>query len=387
MSRNTKTFKKVVDFIKEWYDTDEFLPLHAPSFNGNEKKYLDECIDSTFVSSVGKFVTEAEEKFAEAVGAKYAVAVVNGTSALHLALRVAGVQKDEEVITQALTFVATCNAISYLDAVPVFVDVDKETLGLSEVALQEFLEEHAEMRDGVCYNKTSGRRIGACLPMHTFGHPVKLDEIKKVCDKYNLTLVEDAAESVGSYYKGTHTGNVGLLSAFSFNGNKTITCGGGGMIVTNDEKLAKYAKHLSTVAKTPHPYEFYHDEIGYNYRMPNINAALLVAQLEQLDSVLENKRETAEAYQKLFEGIDDIEFVTEPKHGRSNYWLNAVQLADKETRDEFLKYTNSKSVMTRPAWILMNELPAFKDCQAGDLSNSRFLADRLVNIPSSVKNS
>lgn len=387
MSRNTKTFKKVVDFIKEWYDTDEFLPLHAPSFNGNEKKYLDECIDSTFVSSVGKFVTEAEEKFAEAVGAKYAVAVVNGTSALHLALRVAGVQKDEEVITQALTFVATCNAISYLDAVPVFVDVDKETLGLSEVALQEFLEEHAEMRDGVCYNKTSGRRIGACLPMHTFGHPVKLDEIKKVCDKYNLTLVEDAAESVGSYYKGTHTGNVGLLSAFSFNGNKTITCGGGGMIVTNDEKLAKYAKHLSTVAKTPHPYEFYHDEIGYNYRMPNINAALLVAQLEQLDSVLENKRETAEAYQKLFEGIDDIEFVTEPKHGRSNYWLNAVQLADKETRDEFLKYTNSKSLMTRPAWILMNELPAFKDCQAGDLSNSRFLADRLVNIPSSVKNS
>lgn len=387
MSRNTKTFKKVVDFIKEWYDTDEFLPLHAPSFNGNEKKYLNECIDSTFVSSVGKFVTEAEQKFAEAAGAKYAVAVVNGTSALHLALRVAGVQKDEEVITQSLTFVATCNAISYLDAVPVFVDVDKETLGLSEVALQEFLEEHAEMRDGVCYNKTSGRRIGACLPMHTFGHPVKLDEIKKVCDNYNLTLVEDAAESVGSYYKGTHTGNVGLLSAFSFNGNKTITCGGGGMIVTNDEKLAKYAKHLSTVAKTPHPYEFYHDEIGYNYRMPNINAALLVAQLEQLDSVLENKRETAEAYQKLFEGIDDIEFVTEPKHGRSNYWLNAVQLADKETRDEFLKYTNSKSVMTRPAWILMNELPAFKDCQAGDLSNSRFLADRLVNIPSSVKNS
>lgn len=386
MSRNTKTFKKVVDFIKEWYDTDEFLPLHAPSFNGNEKKYLNECIDSTFVSSVGKFVTEAEQKFAEAVGAKYAVAVVNGTSALHLALRVAGVQKDEEVITQSLTFVATCNAISYLDAVPVFVDVDKETLGLSEVALQEFLEEHAEMRDGVCYNKTSGRRIGACLPMHTFGHPVKLDEIKKVCDKYNLTLVEDAAESVGSYYKGKHTGNVGLLSAFSFNGNKTITCGGGGMIVTNDEKLAKYAKHLSTVAKTPHPYEFYHDEIGYNYRMPNINAALLVAQLEQLDSVLENKRETAEAYQKLFEGIDDIEFITEPKHGRSNYWLNAVQLADKETRDEFLKYTNSNSVMTRPAWILMNELPAFKDCQTGDLSNSRFLADRLVNIPSSVKN-
>lgn len=386
MSPNTKTFKKVVEFIRDWYDTDEFLPLHAPSFNGNEKKYLNECVDSTFVSSVGKFVTEAEQKFAEAVGAKYAVAVVNGTSALHLALRVAGVQKDEEVITQALTFVATCNAISYLDAIPVFVDVDKETLGLSEVALETFLKENAEMRNGVCYNKTSGRRIGACLPMHTFGHPVKLDEIKKVCDKYNLTLVEDAAESVGSYYKGKHTGNVGLLSAFSFNGNKTITCGGGGMIVTNNKKLAQHAKHLSTVAKTPHPYEFYHDEIGYNYRMPNINAALLVAQLEQLDSVLENKRETAEAYEKLFKDITDIEFISEPKHGRSNYWLNTVQLGDKEARDEFLKYTNAKGVMTRPSWILMNELPAFKDCQAGDLTNSRFLADRLVNIPSSVKN-
>ncbi|AEV32395.1 putative PLP-dependent enzyme possibly involved in cell wall biogenesis [Owenweeksia hongkongensis DSM 17368] len=386
MSRNTKTFKKVVDFVKEWYDTEEFLPLHAPSFNGNEKKYLNECIDSTFVSSVGKFVTEAEEKFAKAVGTKYAVAVVNGTSALHLALRVAGVQKNEEVITQPLTFVATCNAISYLDAIPVFVDVDRETLGLSEDALEKFLEENAEMRNGVCYNKTSGRRIGACLPMHTFGHPVKLDEIKKVCDKCNITLVEDAAESVGTFYKGKHTGNVGLVSAFSFNGNKTITCGGGGMIVTNDKKLAQHAKHLSTVAKTPHPYEFFHDEIGYNYRMPNINAALLVAQLEQLDSVLENKRETAEAYENFFQNIEGIKFISEPKHGKSNYWLNTIELTDKETRDEFLKYTNSKSVMTRPAWILMNELPGFKDCQVGDITNSRYLADRLVNIPSSVKN-
>ena len=385
MSRNTKTFKEVVDFVKKWYNTDEFLPLHAPSFNGNEKKYLNECIDSTFVSSVGKFVTEAEEKFAQFVGAKYAVAVVNGTSALHLALRVAGVQKDDEVITQPLTFVATCNAISYLNAFPVFVDVDKETLGLSAVALDKFLEENAEVRNGVCYNKTSGRRISACLPMHTFGHPVNLDEIKKVCNTYNITLVEDAAESVGTYYKGKHTGNVGLVSAFSFNGNKTITCGGGGMIVTNDETIAKHAKHLSTVAKTPHPYEFFHDEIGYNYRMPNINAALLVAQLEQLNDVLENKRETAEAYKSFFENIEGLEFVIEPQDAKSNYWLNAITLTDKETRDEFLKYTNSNGVMTRPAWILMNELPGFKDCQVGEIPNSRDLADRLVNIPSSVK--
>ncbi len=386
MSRNTKTFKAVVDFIKEWYSTDDFLPLHAPVFNGNEKKYLNECIDSTFVSSVGKFVTEAEEQFAKAVGAKYAVAVVNGTCALHLALRVAGVQKNEEVITQPLTFVATCNAISYLNAIPVFVDVSKETLGLSEVALKDFLESHAELRDGACYNKTSGRKISACLPMHTFGHSVKLDEIKKICDKYKITLVEDAAESVGSYYKGKHTGNVGVVSAFSFNGNKTITCGGGGMIVTNDEKLAKYAKHLSTVAKTAHPYEFFHDEIGYNYRMPNINAALLVAQLEQLDSVLENKRQTAEAYKNFLANIEGVEFITEPKDCQSNYWLNAIQFSDKETRDEFLKYSNSNGVMTRPAWTLMNELPAFKDCQAGDMPNSIFLAERLVNIPSSVRN-
>ena len=387
MSRNTKTFKQLVDFIKEWYNTDEFLPLHVPVFNGNEKKYLNECIDSTFVSSVGKFVTEAEEKFAKAVGAKYAVAVVNGTSALHLALRVAGVGENDEVVTQPLTFVATCNAISYQNAHSVFVDVDKDTLGLSPSALRTFLHENAEVKNGECFNKKTGRRIKACVPMHTFGHPVKLDEVKTICDEYCITLVEDAAESIGSYYKGEHTGNTGLVAAFSFNGNKTITCGGGGMITTNDEEIAKYAKHLSTVAKTPHPYEFNHDEIGYNYRMPNINAALLVAQLEQLDDILENKRVTAHAYRDFLKDKEGVTFIEEPENSRSNYWLNVVKLEDKESRDEFLKVTNDHGVMTRPVWTLMNELPAFKDCQTGEIPNSRYLADRLVNITSSVKSS
>ncbi len=385
MSRSTKTSEATVAFIRQWYGADEFLPLHAPVFNGHEKDYLNECIDSTFVSSVGKFVDEAEKKFAEAVGAKYAVAVVNGTSALHLALRIAGAEPGDEVITQPLTFVATCNAIRYQQAQPVFVDVSKTTLGLSAEALEAFLNENAELRDGSCYNKVSGRRIKVCLPMHTFGHPVDLDEIKKICDQWHLTLVEDAAESVGSYYKGRHTGNVGLVAAFSFNGNKTITCGGGGMIATNDEKLARYAKHLSTVAKSPHAYEFFHDDLGYNYRMPNLNAALLVAQLEQLDDILANKRRTAEAYEQFFAGQEGIEFFKEPAHGRSNYWLNAVLLENREERDHFLKVTNDMGVMTRPAWNLMPDLPEYKNCQVHSIANSRELADRLVNIPSSVK--
>lgn len=385
MSPSTKTFKSLIEFIRQWYNTDEFLPLHVPIFRGNEKAYLNECIDSTFVSSVGKFVTEAEEKFAQVVGAKYAVAVVNGTSALHLALRVAGVEDGDEVITQPLTFVATCNAISYQGAHPVFVDVEKETLGMCPEALSAFLESNAEVREGTCYNKSTGRRISVCLPMHTFGHPVRLDEIEKVCDEYHITLVEDAAESIGSYYKQRHTGNLGVVSAFSFNGNKTITCGGGGMLTTNNEAIAKRAKHLSTVAKTAHPYEFYHDEIGYNYRMPNINAALLVAQLEQLEEILLNKRKTANAYHDFLADKEGISFVQEPKDCASNYWLNAVLLEDREQREEFLKVTNESGIMTRPAWTLMNRLPAFKHCQTGPIPVSEYLEDRLVNITSSVK--
>lgn len=385
MSRNTKTYKEIVRFIREWYKSDEFLPLHTPVFKGNEKKYLEECIDTTFVSSVGKFVDQAEVKFAEATGAKYAVAVTNGTAALHLAMYVAGVEEGDEVITQGLTFVATCNALSYLRAEPVFVDIDRETLGLSPDALRSFLEEHAEIKDGICYNVTTGRRIRACVPMHTFGHPVRLDEIAEICAEYNLLLIEDSAESIGSFYKGRHTGNVGLISAFSFNGNKTITSGGGGMITTNDEALAKRAKHLSTVAKLPHPYEFIHDEVGFNYRMPNINAALIVAQLEQLDGFLEDKRITAMAYRDLFSSMENIEFIEEPELCKSNYWLNAILLPNKEERDEFLKFTNAEGIMTRPAWRLMNELKAFSHCQSGPLPNSIDISHRLVNITSSVR--
>lgn len=385
MSRNTRTFKDTVDFIRDWYQTQEFIPLHVPVFPGKEKEYLNECIDSTFVSSVGKFVTEAEEKIAEIVGAKYAVAAVNGTSALHLALRVAGVEAGDEVITQPLTFVATCNSIRYLNAEPVFVDVSPKTLGLSAEALKSFLEEETEMKDGVCYNKKTGSKIAACCPMHTFGHPVELDEIKQLCDEYHIALVEDAAESLGSYYKGKHVGNHGLVSAFSFNGNKIITSGGGGMLVTNDEKIAKHAKHLSTVAKTAHAWEFYHDEMGYNYRMPNVNAALLLGQLEQLENFLANKRKTAEAYQSFYADQEDVEFFKEPAECRSNYWLNVVMLENREARDQFLTTTNEDGVMTRPAWILMPDLPEYKNCQVHSIKNSRHIADRLVNIPSSVK--
>jgi len=384
MSRNTKTFSEVTDFIRKLYQTEGFVPLHAPVFPGNEKKYLSECIDSTFVSSVGKFVGEVEEKFAQLVGAKYAVAVVNGTSALHLALKVAGVNEGDEVITQPLTFVATCNAIRYLGANPVFVDVSTETLGLSPQALENFLKNNTEIKGGELYNKGSGKKIAACLPMHTFGHPVQLDEIKELCDNYRLTLVEDAAEAVGSYYKGQHIGRHGIAAAFSFNGNKIITSGGGGMIVTNDEDFAKQAKHLSTVAKVKHPYEFFHDELGFNYRMPNINAAILLGQMERLKSFLENKRALSDKYADYFKNIEELDFFSEPEDCTSNYWLNAVLLKDKNARNEFLEISNSNGVMTRPAWKLMHRLPEFENCEVHSDENSRYLAERLVNIPSSV---
>lgn len=384
MSRNTEIYKSIVNHIRSVYQTDEFIPLHVPKFNGREKEYLLECIDSTFVSSVGKFVTEVEVKMAEYIGAKYAVATVNGTSALHLALRVGGVEKNDEVITQALTFVATCNAIRYQNAHPVFVDISEKTLGMSKEALEDFLINNSIIKNGECFNKKTGRRIKACLPMHTFGHPVELDEIRDLCIKYKINLIEDSAESIGSYYKGQHTGNYGIVSAFSFNGNKTITCGGGGILVTNDEKLAKHAKHLSTVAKAPHKYDYYHDELAYNYRMPNLNAALLLAQLEQIDSFLDNKRELSEGYSRLFKEVEGIEFVEEPINCKSNFWLNAVLLDNLEDRNAFLDYSNDNGVMTRPVWKLMTSLPEFKDCERADLSISEKIENRLVNIPSSV---
>lgn len=378
-------YSQVTDFVHQLFGTEETVPLHAPLFIGNEKKYLNECIDTTFVSSVGKFVDRFEEEMAAYTGAKKAVVCVSGTNALHMAMMLVGVERDDEVLTQALTFIATCNAISYIGAHPVFIDVDMETLGLSPKAVKAWLGKNAELKNGVCYNKKTGRRVKACIPMHTFGHPVKIDELVQICDEWHLELVEDAAESIGSLYKGQHTGTFGKVGAISFNGNKTITTGGGGMLLFQDEELGKLAKHLTTQAKVPHRWAFVHDHIGYNYRMPNINAALGCAQLENLDRYVENKRETARIYADFFKNIPDITFFTEPENCRSNYWLNVVMLKDKAAQQEFLEYTNDHGVMTRPVWELMNRLEMFKQCETDGLKNTEWLADRIVNIPSSVR--
>ena len=378
-------YNQIISFIKNTYKTEGFVPLSVPQFIGNEKKYLEECIDTTFVSSVGKFVDRFEEMVAEYTGAKKAVVCVSGTNALHMAMMLVGVERDDEVLTQALTFIATCNAISYIGAHPVFIDVDKDTMGLSPKAVKAWLETHAEIKESACYNKTTGRRIKACVPMHTFGHPVHLDELVEICKEWQIELVEDAAESLGSFYKGKHTGTFGKVGAISFNGNKTITTGGGGMLLFMDEKLGEFAKHLTTQAKVPHRWEFVHDHIGYNYRMPNINAALGCAQMEHLEEFVLNKRETANHYAEFFKDVDDIEFFTEPDDCRSNYWLNAVILKDKEAQIKFLQHTNDNGVMTRPIWELMNRLPMFEHSQNDGLVNTFWFADRVVNIPSSVR--
>lgn len=383
--KNSDKFKGVVDFVKSQYPNKDFIALHEPVFIGNERKYVMDAIDSTFVSSVGAYVNRFEEMMAEITGAKYAIAIVNGTNALHMALILAGVDQQDEVLSQALTFIATANAVSYIGAKLVFIDVDKDTLGMSPEALKRFLIAHAEKRsDGFSYNKTTGKKISACIPMHTFGLPCRIDELAEICEEWNICLVEDSAESLGSYYKNKHTGVFGKLGVFSFNGNKTVTCGGGGAIVTNDEGIAKRAKHLTTQAKVPHKWEFVHDEIGYNYRMPNLNAALACAQLEQLDLFIENKRVLAERYIALTESLG-LSFVQESKNAKANYWLGALMLENLKERNAFLDFTNSNGVMTRPVWELMNRLPMFKDCQTDDLENSKWLADRIVNIPSGFR--
>lgn len=378
-------YNQVVDFIKLQFPEQDFIPLHEPRFIGNERKYVMDAIDSTFVSSVGKYVDDFEKQIAEYTGAKYAVACVNGTAALHMAMLVAGVTQNDIVITQPLSFIATCNAISYIGASPVFVDVDIDTMGLSALKFKMYLQEFTVKKsDGFSYHKNTNQKIVACVPMHTFGHPCRIDEIANICEEYNIVLIEDAAESIGSYYKGKHTGTFGLLGTFSFNGNKTITCGGGGAIITNDTALAKRAKYLTTQAKIPHRWEFVHDEIGYNYRMPNINAALMCAQLEQLNSFVENKRELATAYSNFF-AQTALKFISEPSDSKANYWLCAILLKDKTERNEFLEYTNDNGVMTRPVWALMNKLVMFKDALHGNLDNAQYLEDRVVNIPSSVR--
>lgn len=372
----------IINFIKSIYNHN-FIPLHEPRFIGNEKKYLNECIDSTFVSSVGKFVEDFEINIAKYTGSKYAIATSSGTAALHISLLIADVKQNCEVITQSLNFVASCNAISYCNAKPIFIDVDKDTMGLSPFALNNFLEKNTSIINGQCVNKISGKIIKACIPMHTYGHPCKIDLIKKICKKYNLFLIEDAAESIGSIYKDCHTGTFGQMGVISFNGNKTITSGGGGCIITNDDLIAKKAKHLSTTAKIPHKWDFYHDCIGYNYRMPNLNAALLLAQLENLDNFIRNKRALANKYESFFKSIG-YDFFKEPVDSKSNYWLNSIILQSKKQRDQLLKDTNSNGVMTRPIWTLMNRLPMFEDAQCEELKNSNWLEERIINIPSSV---
>jgi aminotransferase in exopolysaccharide biosynthesis len=377
-------FAAIVDYVREIYGL-EYVPLHRPVFEGNEKQYLIDCIDSNFVSSVGTKVAEFEQQIAAFTGVKYAVATVNGTAALHVALQLVGVQQGDEVLTQALTFIATCNALSYTGAHPVFVDVDRDTLGLSPVALRHFLACHADVRGSRAFNRATGRRLAACVPMHTFGFPCRIEEIVRICDEYGIAVVEDAAESLGSYVGTRHTGTFGKLATLSFNGNKVITTGGGGMIITDDAALAAHAKHVTTTAKVPHPFEFVHDEVGFNYRLPNLNAALGCAQMERLPEMLVAKADVARRYADFFDSVDmDMRFVRAPVGTTANHWLNAIVHSSLQKRDAFLEFTNSRGVMTRPIWRLMTRLAMFRHCQHDGLANSLWLEDRVVNIPSSV---
>ncbi len=380
----TETLEEIVKYIREQFPGQDFIPLHEPRFIGKERDYVIDAIDSTFVSSVGEYVNRFEKQMTELTGAKAAVATVNGTAALHIAMVAIGVKPGDEVLTQALTFVATANAIAYTGANPVFIDIDEDTISLSPNALNKFLKQHCEIRNKEAFNKKTHKRISACVPMHTFGLPGAVREIVSICNEWNIPVIEDAAESLGSYVQDKHTGTFGKLGTFSFNGNKTITCGGGGAVVTNDEALARFIKHLTTQSKTPHPWEFNHDHVGYNYRMPNLNAALACAQLEQLPAFIRNKRELAEKYAQFFEAIG-VRFHKEPTGTMANYWLNVIYLDNRADRDTFLKYTNDRKVMTRPAWNLMNKLPMFNHCQHDGLVISQKVEDTLVNIPSSVR--
>ncbi|NMH65592.1 LegC family aminotransferase [Shewanella salipaludis] len=372
----------VINFIRELYRTNEFIPLHTPTFAGNELKYVAETIQSTFVSSVGKFVDDFERKMEAFTSTTKAIATVNGTAALHTALYMAGVKTGDYVITQALTFVATCNALHHMGAEPIFVDVSKVSLSLCPVALDNYLTENAFSNESGCFHKSNQRPISAVVPMHTFGHPAELDELVAVCSKWNIVLVEDAAESLGSYYKGKHTGTIGELGALSFNGNKVITTGGGGMVLCRDAALGARTKHVTTTAKVPHPYEFFHDEPGFNYRLPNLNAALGCAQMEMLPEFLKQKRQLAQLY-KTFFADTEFSFVNEPDYAQSNYWLNAVICPDPQSRDQLLKSTNESGVMTRPIWKLMHRLPMFQNAHRDSLEVSEWIEGNLINLPSS----
>jgi perosamine synthetase len=377
-------YKIITTYIQRLYSEQGFILLHCPKFFGNEKKYLAECIDTKYVSYVGRFVVDMENKIKEITGSKYAVALVNGTAALHMLLLAVGIKLGDEIITQSLSFAATAAAIIHAGGTPIFVDVEQKTLGMSPESLKQFLLENTQVKDGKCINKKNGRQIKAVIPMHTFGHPVKIENIKAICDEHSLMLIEDAAESLGSFYRGKHTGTFGKAAMLSFNGNKLVTTGGGGMVITDDEAVANRVRYISTTAKRPHRWEFYHDEVGYNLRMPSLNAAVGLAQLEYLDTILSNKRETSKLYKQFFDSIG-VTFITEPPDAKSNYWLNAILFNNRSERDKFLEYSNDKGVQTRPAWTLLHKLPPYQHCQYTETPNAEYIEDRLVNIPSSVR--
>lgn len=375
----------LVSFCREWYHTESGVNLHEPRFNDTDRAYVLDAIDSTFVSSVGAYVDQVETTLAKYLKAKKVVAVVNGTSALHASLKIAGVTPKSEVITQSLSFVATANAISYLGAMPVFIDVDIDTMGLSPKALEAFLQSEAEIRENGCFNKKSGNRISACIPMHTFGFMAKIDELACICSRWKIPLIEDAAEALGSTYKGQHAGTFGQFGAISFNGNKIVTAGGGGAVVTMNEGLGKQAKHLTTTAKTPHTWEYVHDQVGFNYRMPNLNAALLCAQLNKLERYISDKKSLFHGYRNFFESISSIQLKEIPEFSTWNYWLPSIQLSSREERNEFLALSNEQSIRTRPVWELLYRLKMYKNCIKDDQINAQFLADRIVNLPASVR--
>lgn len=374
--------KKFIEQAKEIFDED-IISLHRPIFEGREKEYLLQCIDSNFVSSVGKKIIEFENCIANFTNSKFAIATVNGTSALHIAISLAGVKQNDEVITQSLSFIAISNAIKYTGADPIYIDVDLDTLGLSPKSLLKFLENNCEKKPNGTFNKFSGKRISACIPMHTFGFPCRVKEISRICKNWKIPLIEDCAESLGSYVDKSHTGSFSLISTLSFNGNKIITTGGGGMILTNNSKIAKKARHITTTAKVPHSLELKHNEIGFNYRMPNINASLGVAQIEKINEILKIKSEISKKWKDFFSSYN-IKFFTPLKNDKANYWLNTLIFNSKRERDDFLIYTNKKGIQTRPAWTLISKLPMYKKNYNDGLKNSLWLEKRIANIPSSV---
>lgn len=383
-------FNSVFKFIRELYHTpQDFIPLHEPRFAGNEEAYLLQCIRSGFVSSIGEFVNAFEREIAQFCGSKYAIATTNGTSALHISLHAIGVDSQCEVITQPLSFIATSNAIAYTGANPIYVDVDLDTMGLSPTALERFLKAHAIRKNGQTINKQSGKILKACVPMHTFGHPLRIQEIQSICESWDIALIEDSAESLGSYIldgdSQIHTGNFGICGILSLNGNKTITCGGGGAILTNDQSLASKLKHLTTTAKIPHPYEYDHDELGYNYRLPNLNASLALAQIEQLPTFLEDKAKVAQAYDAFFHSFEGIEFINARKGTKPNFWLNAIKFSSEQSKDAFLRQSNEKGIMTRPIWKLNNHSAMYRHCQHDGVQNAHILQKCVVNLPSSVR--